>query len=205
MKPFMKNSIDMMGDALFKFMGARFGSSSAETLLDAGQQVLREFNAGISSELTHAVIYDGSGVSREDQVTPGGLLHLLNWLKNRDDFDVLWQSLPIAGVDGTLIYRMKGTVAEGVLRAKTGTLNGVYNLSGYVPVTASDGGQEYVPFVVLTRGSSYYESAAHASEDRVGVQLASLLQSENRFIEPADRSISVPYIPEHSGLDRATH
>ena len=52
-------------------------------------------------------------------------------------FELFYNSLAVAGVDGTLKNRMKNTSAQNNVRAKTGTLNGVSNLSGYV--TAKNG------------------------------------------------------------------
>jgi len=201
-KPFMKNSIDMIGDDLYKVLGERFGNSSNENLNQAGKQVMSEFETGIDESLASAIIYDGSGVSRENKITPRALLHLLEWLKNRSDFDFIWNSLPIAGVDGTLVHRMKGTAAQGVLRAKTGTLNGVYNLSGYVPVTHGGAISDYVPFVILTNTQTTYASSARSAEDRIGATLAKLVNTFREFALPWNE-LTTPYVPEHAGLDRA--
>jgi D-alanyl-D-alanine carboxypeptidase/D-alanyl-D-alanine-endopeptidase (penicillin-binding protein 4) len=59
------------------------------------------------------------------------------YFERKDLFEMFYKSLPIAGVDGTLKNRMKNTSAQNNVRAKTGTLNGVSNLSGYV--TAKNG------------------------------------------------------------------
>ena len=76
---------------------------------------------------------DGSGVSRYNLVTAGQIVRLLEYMRSRSDlFPAYRDALPIAGVDGTLENRLRGTPAEGRARAKTGTLNGVTTLSGYV-------------------------------------------------------------------------
>ncbi len=79
---------------------------------------------------------DGSGLSRSDLVTPRATSQLLEFMRTHQHATVFRESLPVAGFDGTLKRRMKGTAAEGNLRAKTGTLSFVNALSGYL-TTAS--------------------------------------------------------------------
>ena len=78
-------------------------------------------------------LVDGSGLSRYDQVTTAAIAGLLETLyfdsKNFDDF---YKSLSIAGRDGTLRNRMGNTKADNNMHGKTGTLNGVSSVSGYV-------------------------------------------------------------------------
>jgi PBP4 family serine-type D-alanyl-D-alanine carboxypeptidase len=90
-------------------------------------------------------ISDGSGLSRTNLVSPGNLVHLLRQMTASEYFSVFYDSLPIAGVDGTLRNRMKGTTAANNCRAKTGTLTFVCSLSGYV--TTKDG--EKLVFSIL--------------------------------------------------------
>src|SRR3970282_1572047 len=88
---------------------------------------------------TGTAVVDGSGISRFDQVTVGAIAGLLEKmyfdLANFEDF---YNSLSIAGIDGTLKRRLRGTFADDNFRGKTGTLNGVSSLSGYL--TCSGGG-----------------------------------------------------------------
>lgn len=77
---------------------------------------------------------DGSGVSRYTLVSAellaGVLAHIFN--EHPEKYITLKESLPVAGIDGTLKYRMRGSDAEGKVFAKTGTLSGVSSLSGYI-------------------------------------------------------------------------
>ncbi|MEN6545324.1 MAG: D-alanyl-D-alanine carboxypeptidase/D-alanyl-D-alanine-endopeptidase [Armatimonadia bacterium] len=76
---------------------------------------------------------DGSGLSRENRLTPRFLVGLLRYMRTESDCaGPFVNSLPIAGVDGTLRTRMKDSCAAGCVRAKTGFLTGVSTLSGYV-------------------------------------------------------------------------
>lgn len=79
-------------------------------------------------------IVDGSGVSHYNLVSTELLNTVLKYfyLYRPELYKTLSQSFPLAGVDGTLKRRMKNTLAENNLRAKTGTISGVSTLSGYV-------------------------------------------------------------------------
>ncbi len=79
-------------------------------------------------------IVDGSGVSHYNLVSTELLNAVLKYfyLHQPELYKTLSQSFPLAGVDGTLKRRMRGTLAENNVRAKTGTISGVSSLSGYV-------------------------------------------------------------------------
>lgn len=75
---------------------------------------------------------DGSGMSTYNRVAPRGTVMLLRWINTQPWAEAWRKTLPIAGVDGTLDERFKGTLLEGRLFAKTGTLNATNALSGYM-------------------------------------------------------------------------
>ena len=81
---------------------------------------------------------DGSGLSRRDLVTADATLQLLTYMSRHRYGAAFREALPVAGVDGTLKNRMKGTAAAGNVRAKTGTLSAVATLSGYVTSAAGE-------------------------------------------------------------------
>jgi D-alanyl-D-alanine carboxypeptidase/D-alanyl-D-alanine-endopeptidase (penicillin-binding protein 4) len=74
---------------------------------------------------------DGSGLSRHDLVTARALVALLIYAQKQAWFDAYFDSLPVAGVDGTLEDRMKNSIAEGRMHAKTGSVEHVRTRSGY--------------------------------------------------------------------------
>ncbi len=78
-----------------------------------------------------AVLVDGSGLSRQNWLTPRTLTRLLQVVYGRPEFPVWRRSLPLAGTSGTLRSRFQQTPAQGRVWAKTGTLRGVVALSGY--------------------------------------------------------------------------
>ncbi len=165
LKPFLKNSINMLGDAFLKSIALQGDRS----LLQGGLHNLHRF---LGEHRIFGLFHDGSGLSRASQVTPQSLLALLEHIKTQPYFSTIWGALPIAGVDGTLSKRMKNSPAAGRLRAKTGTLNGVFNLSGYVPE-----GADFVPFVILATGNPSLKNTARDAQDRVGAKLAEFLSS----------------------------
>jgi len=81
--------------------------------------------------------YDGSGLSPDNRITPRAMVHYLHWVDTQP-WVASWRAgLPIGGVDGTLARRMKGTILQGNLTAKTGTLLSTNALAGYM--TAASG------------------------------------------------------------------
>ncbi|MCS7263927.1 MAG: D-alanyl-D-alanine carboxypeptidase/D-alanyl-D-alanine-endopeptidase [Armatimonadetes bacterium] len=92
------------------------------------EQQLR--NWGIEPEDVR--LFDGSGLSRLNIVTPRAIVQLLRIARTRPWFSAFKNSLPIAGVDGTLRTRFRGTSAEGKILAKTGYIGSVVSLSGYI-------------------------------------------------------------------------
>lgn len=132
-----KNSDNFLAECLFKVIGAEVSGLQGNSFYSqqAIQKFLKENN--IFSEGTEIV--DGSGISRFDQTTPlaiNGLLEKMYFdLIHFEDF---YNSLSIAGVDGTLRGRLMGTAAENNFRGKTGSLNGVSGLAGYLVDSNSD-------------------------------------------------------------------
>ncbi len=110
---------------------------------------------------------DGSGLSTLDRVTPRSMVQLLGYTASAPWGDVLQSSLPHAGRTETLRSRMRGTPAQGNLRAKTGTTNDVTSLGGYVKTTNG----EQLAFSFIYNGRDLWR--ARAAIDAMGVTLAS--------------------------------
>jgi serine-type D-Ala-D-Ala carboxypeptidase/endopeptidase (penicillin-binding protein 4) len=115
------------------------------------------------------ILRDGSGLSRYDFVTADALATILAHVHKderlRGPFEA---SLPIGGRDGTLAVRMKGTPAEGNVRAKTGSMTGVRTLSGYV--TTADG--EPLVFAILANNFETSADIVNKATDDIVVRLA---------------------------------
>jgi D-alanyl-D-alanine carboxypeptidase/D-alanyl-D-alanine-endopeptidase (penicillin-binding protein 4) len=96
-----------------------------------GVEQVRAALLALGIDLAGEKIVDGSGLSRDNQIRCGTLLKLLD-LARTPKFAAIGDGLAIAGKRGTLADRLVGTKLAGNLTAKTGTLDGVSALAGYV-------------------------------------------------------------------------
>jgi D-alanyl-D-alanine carboxypeptidase/D-alanyl-D-alanine-endopeptidase (penicillin-binding protein 4) len=132
-----KHSDNFLAECLFKTLGAKASGVQGNSFFS--QQAIQKFLNENNIYANGTEIIDGSGISRSDQATPlaiNGVLEKMYFdLNHYDDF---YNSLSIAGVDGTLRNRMIGTKAENNFRGKTGTLNGVCGLAGYLMIPSGD-------------------------------------------------------------------
>lgn len=113
---------------------------------------------------------DGSGVSRYNLFSADNILSVLKniYYNYPGLFDLYFNSLPIAGIDGTLRRRMQGSEAEGNVHAKTGTLQGVSCLSGY----AKAKNNHMIAFSILEQNFIYETDYAREIQDKICVLLA---------------------------------
>jgi D-alanyl-D-alanine carboxypeptidase/D-alanyl-D-alanine-endopeptidase (penicillin-binding protein 4) len=111
---------------------------------------------------------DGSGMSGFDLLTPHGLVGLLVAMDRHPCAAAFRDSLPVAGVDGTLENRMKGTPAEGRLVAKTGTMHLARALAGYVTTVRG----ERLAFAIVVNNHEGRGREATAAIDDIGSALA---------------------------------
>ncbi|MCX6150705.1 MAG: D-alanyl-D-alanine carboxypeptidase/D-alanyl-D-alanine-endopeptidase [Ignavibacteriales bacterium] len=113
-----------------------------------GKKVVENVLAGFGIKPGTYAYMDGSGLSRYNYISPKQLVQILEGMKKNAYWQVWYDAFPIAGIDGTLRNRMKGTKTEGNVHAKTGTISNVRGLSGYI--TTADG--EPLVFSFLVNG-----------------------------------------------------
>ena len=124
-----KRSQNLHAEMLLRTLGAEsHGSGTNEAGLEAVKSFLVE--TGIDSEKVK--LDDGCGLSRENFLTPRFQTSLLKYLFNRPYFNLFFNTLAVSGTDGTLKNRLSAVDVKGSVHAKTGTLNGVTTLSGYI-------------------------------------------------------------------------
>ena len=105
---------------------------------DLGLEAIKGFLRTVGVRPESLVLSDGSGLSRNDMITASASVELLTFMSKHRYADVFRNALPIAGVDGTLRNRMKGTAAENNVRAKTGSLSSAASLAGYVTTATGE-------------------------------------------------------------------
>ena len=141
-----KNSNNYYAEQVFKMIGGS-RTKDVNTANNARKIIkdILEKNGVHDTEL-----HDGSGLSRRNLITPEALINLLKVAKSKKYFKEFYNSMTIAGVDGTTRSRMKGSCAEGNCHAKTGTLRNASGLAGYV---TGLNGKEYI-FAIISNGNS---------------------------------------------------
>jgi D-alanyl-D-alanine carboxypeptidase/D-alanyl-D-alanine-endopeptidase (penicillin-binding protein 4) len=165
LKSFLKPSQNQTGEALIKTLGLeKTGVGTA----DSGAAVIKRQLAAWGMDSMSTVVYDGSGMSRHDLVTPEAIVRILVAIQRDPAFPLFYDALPIAGVDGTIKSRMVGTAAQNNIHAKTGTLEFVRSLSGYVTTAAG----EKLVFSMLSNHYPGHVADVTRLQDQVGVLLA---------------------------------
>ena len=160
-----KTSDNFFAEMLTKGLGASFGGAGSTS---AGVKVERAFLVSQGIHPQTFALTDGSGLSYADRQTTLDITDLLVAMAHSSEWPMFWRSLSVAGVDGTLAQRMRGSAAKGNLHAKTGTLTVASSLSGYVK--GADGA--WLAFSILMNKSPINVTAAHAAQDAIGVALA---------------------------------
>jgi D-alanyl-D-alanine carboxypeptidase/D-alanyl-D-alanine-endopeptidase (penicillin-binding protein 4) len=162
----MKISQNLYAESFLKTLAVAPGTVPTAA---AGWSVARAILEGWGVQPGALIQRDGSGLTRYDFVTPEALVTILTHVDRdprlRERFVA---SLPIAGRDGTLANRMKGTAAEGNARAKTGSMTAVRGTSGYV--TTADG--EPLVFSILANNYDTPPAIITGTEDAIVVRLA---------------------------------
>lgn len=131
---FEKPSQNQIGEILLKTLGLERGGGGTA---NEGRRIVSEQLLAWGARRDGFDVHDGSGLSLRDHVSPETVVLVLDSMRRHPHFQIFYDALPIAGVDGTIRSRMRGTPAQGNVRAKTGTLSKARSLSGYV--TTADG------------------------------------------------------------------
>jgi D-alanyl-D-alanine carboxypeptidase/D-alanyl-D-alanine-endopeptidase (penicillin-binding protein 4) len=140
-KQTLKPSQNLYAQLLLLQVGAKAAEAGIPAdgdTAEAGLSEMRRFLEPIGIDSDAALLDDGPGLSRACLVTPAATVKLLTFMTHHRCRDAFIDALPIAGVDGTLRNRFKGTPAQGNVRAKTGSLGYVDTLSGYLDDAANE-------------------------------------------------------------------
>ncbi|WP_131913479.1 D-alanyl-D-alanine carboxypeptidase/D-alanyl-D-alanine endopeptidase [Celerinatantimonas diazotrophica] len=141
----LKHSDNVIADSLTKQLA--YVTTGRSGTFKAGVKVIWQVLAEHHIDRENQVLNDGSGLSRENLIYPETVYKVLRlWLDN-PKFHPLIANLPVAGVDGTLRYRssVMSPPLRGHIIAKTGSMNGVSNLAGFLKIKS-----QLVPFVIMS-------------------------------------------------------
>jgi|SRR5579875_38242 len=175
-----KPSNNLIAECLLKTVGAKATGKGTGGVDGSAVQTARKIfqKAGlIMDEVRQA---DGSGLSRINFVSPRDLVIALSFLAKQPYFGVFYDSLPIAGVDGSLYYRMKETPAAGNCHAKTGYVSQVNTLSGYV----MDKDGDTIVFSIMFNNCLAPYSACTSAQDRIVEALADWSDTKTALKRP---------------------
>ena len=159
-----KESQNLHAEMLLREVGFRRRGVGS---FQAGLLELKDFlkEAGLSPD--EFQLNDASGLSRRNLVSPEATVKLLSYIWNSPHRGVFVSTLPLAGEDGTLVWRFSKTPARGLIRAKTGSLAHVTAISGYA--TTEDG--RHLAFSVMTNNYGVQASYVRSLADRICVAL----------------------------------
>lgn len=123
-----KTSQNLHAELDLRLIGLLRGTGGS---LESGAAVLRQFLIQAGLKPDEFYLLDGCGLSRRDLITPAAMIQLLTYASRQPWGRSFEDTLPEAGVDGSLAERFVNTPASEVVYAKTGTLSHVNSLSGY--------------------------------------------------------------------------
>jgi D-alanyl-D-alanine carboxypeptidase/D-alanyl-D-alanine-endopeptidase (penicillin-binding protein 4) len=160
-----KISQNLHAELILRLLGKTFGTDGS---FAQGSRVVRQFLVDAAVNDADFFLYDGSGMSPNDRIAPRAYAQLLSYA-SRQPWGAAWRdTLPIAGVDGTLANRFLTSPLKGRLWAKTGTLNETNALSGYL--TAVSG--KTLAFSILCNGHRPDSNAEVQAIDRIAEAIA---------------------------------
>jgi D-alanyl-D-alanine carboxypeptidase len=181
-------SDNLLADRVARIASVAAGNSRD----DAG--VARTFDSLLISmgiNTSKLVVKDASGLSRENRVTARQISQLLFAIHHDPKFAPIVTGLPVGGVTGTLQSRFVDTApgAVGLVRAKTGTLNGTTNLAGFV----ESGEHEYIFVIIADQHSRSYSvtKKVRATVDRILGKIAKPFLPTLMPTPPASESVTV--------------
>ena len=163
-QPLLKESINLYAEAVLRLSSGPSGGRTNDDALAAIRVRLPAW--GVPDDAIQVV--DGSGLSRRDSLPADTLITVLQRMYDAGGRSPWMTGLPVAGVDGTLDNRFKGTAAENNLRAKTGTMSNIRSLAGYT--RTRDG--EHLAFVIMVNNFEGTGTQAQAAIEAIAVRLA---------------------------------
>ncbi|MGJ3252817.1 MAG: D-alanyl-D-alanine carboxypeptidase/D-alanyl-D-alanine endopeptidase [Elainellaceae cyanobacterium] len=165
-----RDSNNLYAESLLRQMGAIAPASPSSSALDDGIALAQATLTQLGVDPTSYVMADGSGLSRHNLASPEALVQTLQAMARSPHAQIYRNSLAVAGVNGTLANRFRGTTVAGNLDGKTGGLTGVSSLSGYL----NPPGYMPLAFSILIDHSEQPGRVRRAAIDEIVLQMAQL-------------------------------
>lgn len=161
-------SDNLYAEVLLRWLGVNREQERQSTLA-AGLEQLQQTLSDLGVEPQSHRLADGSGLSRQNLVSPEAIVQTLRGMANSPHAAIYRDSLPLGGESGTLRSRFRNSPVRGRVRAKTGTLTGVSALSGYLTM-----GDRSLIFSILINHSPESATDQRQAIDRIVTQLMHL-------------------------------
>ena len=185
----LKRSDNLIADSLFKAAGYQFSQQDTQhtVALDAYQQgelALKTLLKRYDIETQGLMIRDGSGLSRENLLYAKTLYQVLTLWLSEPSYAWLVQALPVGLESGTLKNResLKNESLKGRILAKSGSMQGVVNLAGFVQVVEKDKGSKLRPFVFIV---NQFTKSKALKPAKFSQEELTLFQLEMTFLKAA--------------------
>ncbi len=170
-----KESDNLSAEMVLRALAMEYSDEPASA--ESGVEIIDSLIARTELDYNNYRIVDGSGISHYNLVTTELMIELLKYMyfKSPENYKILKDSFPIAGVDGTLENRMQQGKAFNNVHAKTGTLSGVSTLSGYLQSVDNHD----IAFSIFTQNFIGSSRVARRYQDRI-CEFLSELQINNK-------------------------
>jgi D-alanyl-D-alanine carboxypeptidase len=191
-----KRSDNFLAESMFRKLSS-ISDVTASNPADRSRKLIKSWLNVIHCE--NGVCYDGSGLSRSNQTSANSVIDLLHGIRIRPMmYPDFLSTMSIAGVDGTTRARMIGTPAEKNARSKTGTLNGVTALAGFVATGDNQLAAYFITMQNFGRGAANYK----AMQNQIVAKLAGFRYADylDKYA-PSEKPASLPTVtaPSDSG------
>lgn len=160
LKVINKVSQNLHAELMLRLMGREKGNGGT---IEAGLEVMRGFLSQAGIHADEYVFFDGSGLSRQNLVTPHAIVRLLQYVESQPWGSRFQDTLPVAGLDGSLSERLRSTLGQGRVQAKTGSLGHVNSLSGYATTLSGD----RVAFAIMVNNHNLPSKRALETIDQI--------------------------------------
>ncbi len=159
LKPMLKESLNLYAETLIRVLGLELKSRGS---FENGKEIIEETLDSMAISANRYAYADGSGLSRLNLVSSAVLVRILRAMHRNPYFTYFYDALAIAGQDGTLENRLKGSGIENHLHAKTGSLSGVSAITGYLKT----GENEMLAFSMIANNFLVPKSEVETAQDR---------------------------------------